>query len=89
MLVGPLCVFFFVQHFGEKELARTRWLPRGGTFVDVFFCQLELLLRRLGSLSPLRLVQTHLLIVLKRSLSPGKYQRFQKTLGAGKIGNIG
>ena len=73
----------------RKKTELTRLFPRGGSFVDVFFCQLELLLRRLGSLSPLRLVQTHLLIVLKRALSLGEYQRFQKTLGAGKIGNIG
>ena len=30
----------FVQHFSEEEQERTRWLPRDGGFMDVFFRQL-------------------------------------------------
>jgi len=75
VLVGLLCVVF-VQHFGEEEQERTRWLSRDGSFVDVFFRQLQVLWCRLKSISPLWLVQKHQIFVSKGTLFLGKYQRF-------------
>ena len=75
LLVGLLCVVF-VQHFGEEEPEHTRWLSRDGRFVDVFFRQLQVLWCRLGSVSPLRLVQKHQIFVSKGTLFLDEYQRF-------------
>ena len=83
MSVGLLYVVS-VQHYGEEEPERTRWQLCG-----------RFLLAASAALVPPRVAFATKVgtdapnICIESTLFLGKYKRFQKILGAGKMGNIG